>query len=497
MTIAVQSQTASHPYLDGKPKRLLIDNQWVEAASGKSFATIDPGTGRVLAHVAEGGAEDIDRAVASCRRAFEGPWRKVKPYERQELLLKLAELVDRHWQELAELDVLDMGAPISFVLPRKRRALGLLRYYAGAATMIHGETTDNSMLGGEFVSYTLKEPVGVVGAITPWNFPHSMIARKLAAALGAGCTMVIKPASQTPLSALAVAALCEKVGFPAGVVNVLTGSAAPIAAEMCENPILRKITFTGSTEVGKDLGAKALANMKRVSMELGGNAPFIVFDDADLDAAVAGAMLSKFRNSGQTCVCANRILVQAGVYDAFAEKLAAATRALKVGDGLAAGVQQGPLIDKLAVEKVEEHIADAKAHGARVLAGGVRHPLGGTFFEPTVLTGVTDAMKIAREETFGPVAPLFRFETEAEAISMANATEYGLACYFYTSDLGRTWRMMEALEYGMIGVNEGLASTEVAPFGGVKDSGMGREGSKYGLEDYLNIKYALFGGLGV
>jgi succinate-semialdehyde dehydrogenase/glutarate-semialdehyde dehydrogenase len=308
---------------------------------------------------------------------------------------------------------------------------------------------------------------------------------------------VIKPASQTPLSALAVAALCEKVGIPAGVVNVLTGSAAPIAAEMCENPALRKITFTGSTEVGKDLGAKALANMKRVSMELGGNAPFIVFDDADLDAAVNGAMLSKFRNSGQTCVCANRILVQAGVYDVFAAKFADAVRALKVGDGLAPGVEQGPLIDMHAIEKVEEHISDAKANGARVIAGGVRHALGGTFFEPTVLTGVTGAMKIAREETFGPVAPLFRFETEAEAIAMANATQFGLACYFYTSDLGRAWRMMEALEYGMIGVNEGLASTEVAPFGGVKDSGMGREGSKYGLEDYLNVKYALFGGLGV
>jgi succinate-semialdehyde dehydrogenase/glutarate-semialdehyde dehydrogenase len=324
-----------------------------------------------------------------------------------------------------------------------------------------------------------------------------MISRKLGAALAAGCTMVIKPASQTPYSALAIGALAEKVGFPRGVVNVLTGSAADIAAEMCENPLLRKITFTGSTEVGKQLASKASAHMKKISMELGGNAPFIVFDDADLDAAVEGAMVSKFRNSGQTCVCANRIYVQAGVYDAFAAKLATAIEALKVGDGLAEGTTQGPLIDLKAVEKVEEHIQDAVSKGGRIVTGGKRHANGGSFFQPTLVADVTSQMKVAREETFGPLAPLFRFESEDEAVAHANDTEYGLACYFYTQDLGRAFRVMEALEYGLVGVNEGLITTEVAPFGGVKDSGVGNEGSKYGVEDYLNIKYACVGGLGL
>ena len=322
-----------------------------------------------------------------------------------------------------------------------------------------------------------------------------MIARKLSAALAAGCTMVVKPASQTPYSALAFGVLGEEAGLPSGALNVLTGSAAEIAAEMCEHSKLRKITFTGSTYVGKQLAAKAGANMKRVSMELGGNAPFIVFDDADLDAAIEGAMISKFRNTGQTCVCTNRFLVQSGVYDTFAEKLAAQISDLKVGDGMESGVTQGPLIDSPAVEKVVEHITDAVNKGGRVLQGGERHALGGSFFQPTLITGATADMLVAREETFGPVAALFRFESEEEVIAMANDTEYGLACYLYTRDLGRAWRVMEALEYGMIGINEGLVSTEVAPFGGVKDSGMGLEGSRYGVNDYLNIKYTLMGGL--
>jgi succinate-semialdehyde dehydrogenase/glutarate-semialdehyde dehydrogenase len=341
-----------------------------------------------------------------------------------------------------------------------------------------------------------KEPVGVVGSITPWNFPTAMIARKAAAALATGCTIICKPASQTPFSAIAYGVIAEDVGLPKGVLNVITGSAAAIADELCENPKVRKITFTGSTEIGKQLSSNAMKYMKRVSMELGGNAPFIVFDDADLDRAVIGALASKYRNSGQTCVCANRLLVQSSVYDKFTDMLATAVAKMKVGDGLEAGVEQGPLIDESAVKKVEEHIADATAKGATIVAGGKRHQKGLTFFEPTIITGVTPDMLVAKDETFGPLAPLFKFDTEEEAIAMANDTEYGLASYFYTQDLGRTFRVMEGLEYGIIGINEGIISTEIAPFGGVKESGMGREGSKYGLDDYLNIKYALVGGLG-
>lgn len=471
-----------------------VGGRWVGADSDEMISVTNPATNAVLGTVPRCGRTETARAIEAASRALPN-WRGMLAKERADLLFALSDLLLKEKRALGELLTREQGKSRAEAEGEIAGGAGFFRWFGEEAKRVYGDTIPSPWPGKRIL--VTKEPVGVVGAITPWNFPHSIIARKLSAALAAGCTMVIKPASQTPLSALAVAAACEKVGIPAGVVNVVTGSAAEIAAELCENPAVRKITFTGSTEVGKELGAKALAHMKRVSMELGGNAPLIVFDDANLDSAVKGAMLSKFRNSGQTCVCANRILVQAAVYDAFAEKFAAAVRALKVGDGLDVGVEQGPLIDAHAVEKVEEHITDAKAKGARVLAGGVRHPLGGTFFEPTVLTGATPAMKIAREETFGPVAPLFRFETEAEAVEMANDTAFGLAAYFYTSDLGRAWRMMEALEYGMIGVNEGLASTEVAPFGGVKDSGMGREGSKYGLEDYMNIKYALFGGLGV
>jgi succinate-semialdehyde dehydrogenase/glutarate-semialdehyde dehydrogenase len=471
-----------------------IDGAWVGADDGATLNVVNPATGERLGAVPKCGRAETARAVAAASAAFAG-WRKLIARERADLMLALADALVAEKSALGELLTREQGKPRAEAEGEIVGGAAFFRWFAEEARRIYGDTIPTPWPGKRIL--VTKEPVGVVGAITPWNFPHSMIARKLAAALGAGCTMVIKPASATPFSALAIAALCEKVGFPKGVVNVVTGSAGPIADELCENPLVRKITFTGSTATGKALGAKALSHMKRVSMELGGNAPFIVFDDADLDAAVKGAMLSKFRNMGQTCVCANRILVQAGVYDAFSDKLAAAVRALKIGSGLDAGVEQGPLIDADAVAKVEEHIADARSKGARVVAGGARHALGGTFFEPTVLAGVTPAMQIAREETFGPVAPLFRFDSEAEAIAMANDTEFGLACYFYTRDLGRAWRVMEALEYGMIGVNEGLASTEVAPFGGVKDSGLGREGSKYGVEDYLDIKYALFGGLGL
>jgi succinate-semialdehyde dehydrogenase/glutarate-semialdehyde dehydrogenase len=471
-----------------------INGAWTGADGGETMAVANPATGDRIATVPNSGRAETAHAISAAARAFP-LWRGMLAKERADLLFALSDLLLREKGALGELLTREQGKSRAEAEGEIVGGAAFFRWFGEEGKRVYGDTIPSPWPGKRIL--VTREPVGVVGAITPWNFPHSMIARKLSAALAAGCTMVIKPASQTPLSALAVAAACEKVGFPKGVVNVVTGGAGPIAAEMCENPLLRKISFTGSTEVGKKLGASALAHMKRVSMELGGNAPFIVFDDADLDAAVRGAMLSKYRNAGQTCVCANRILVQAGVYDAFADKLAVSARALKVGDGLEAGVEQGPLIDAHAVAKVEEHIADARAKGARVLAGGIRHPLGGTFFEPTVLVDVTGAMRIAREETFGPVAPLFRFETEDDAIKMANDTEYGLAAYVYTSDLGRAWRMMEALEYGMIGVNEGLASTEVAPFGGVKESGMGREGSKYGLDDYMNIKYALLGGLGV
>lgn len=471
-----------------------IDGGWSPAHSGETIVVRNPSTGALIGHVPKSGREETARAIAAAASAF-AAWRKLIARERADLMLALADAIMAEKVALGALLTREQGKPRAEAEGEVAAGAGFFRWFAEEGRRVYGDVIPTSWPGKRML--VTKEPVGVVGAITPWNFPHSMIARKLAAALGAGCTMVIKPASATPFSALAIAALCEKVGIPRGVVNVVTGSAGPIADELCENPSVRKITFTGSTEIGKRLGAKALANMKRVSMELGGNAPFIVFDDADLDAAVKGAMLSKFRNMGQTCVCANRFLVQAGVYEEFSEKLAEAVRALRVGDGLEAGVEQGPLIDMAAVEKVEEHIADAKKNGARVLTGGERHAMGRTFFQPTIITGATADMRIAREETFGPVAPIFRFETEAEAIAMANDTEFGLACYFYTADLGRMWRVMEALEYGMVGVNEALLATEAAPFGGVKDSGMGREGSKYGIEDYLDMKYALLGGLGL
>ncbi|MGF1544168.1 MAG: NAD-dependent succinate-semialdehyde dehydrogenase [Parvularculaceae bacterium] len=470
-----------------------INGEWV-AATGDQIDVVNPATGERIGGVPKFGRAETARAIAAASEAFDG-WRATTADERADKLRAMHDALKAQRQALAEILTTEMGKPLAEAAGEIAFGARFFRWFGEEARRIYGDVIPSPWPGKRIV--VTKEPVGVVGAITPWNFPSSMIARKLAAALAAGCTMVVKPASQTPFSALAFGDVATDVGLPAGVLNVVTGSASEIAAEMCENPKVRKITFTGSTEVGKKLAAQAGAQMKRVSMELGGNAPFIVFDDADLDAAVRGAMIAKFRNSGQTCVCANRIYVQSGVYDAFAAKLADAVRALKVGDGREDGVDQGPMIDQSAVEKVEEHIADATAKGGAVAVGGARHEKGGSFFEPTLITGATTEMKVAREETFGPLAPLFAFKTEDEAIAMANDTEYGLACYAYTSDLGRAWRLTERLDYGMVGINEGMVSSEVAPFGGFKDSGVGKEGSKYGIDDYVNVKYALFGGLNV
>ena len=475
-------------------QQCLIDGRWVDAQSDATIAVANPASGEVLGHVPKCGRAETARAIAAAHAALPD-WRAMTAAARGGLMMKLHDALIENRDALAELLTLEMGKPLAESKGEIAFGAAFIKWFAEEAKRVYGDVIPAPWPGKRIL--VTKEPVGVVGAITPWNFPNSMIARKLGAALAAGCTMVVKPASQTPYSALAFGVLAEQVGIPAGVVNVITGKASEIAAEMCENPALRKITFTGSTAVGQGLASAAMQHMKRVSMELGGNAPFIVFDDADLDAAVEGAMISKFRNAGQTCVCTNRFLVQAGVYDQFAEKLAAAVAALKVGDGLTPGVEQGPLIDEAAVVKVEEHIADIQDKGGRMLMGGKRHALGGTYFEPGIAVDVTPDMLVARDETFGPLAPLFRFTTEDQAIALANDTQYGLASYFYTRDLGRTFRVMEGLEYGLVGVNEGLISTEVAPFGGYKASGVGKEGSKYGIEDYLNVKYTCLGGLGL
>ncbi len=475
-------------------QQCLIDGAWVDAQGGGRIAVTNPASGALLGHVPQGGRPETARAIAAAAAALPA-WRSMTAAARGALMMKLHDALMAHQDALAELLTLEMGKPLAESKGEIAFGAAYIKWFAEEAKRVYGDIIPAPWPGKRIL--VTKEPVGVVGAITPWNFPNSMIARKLGAALAAGCTMVIKPASQTPYSALAFGVLAEQVGIPAGVINIVTGKASEIAAEMCENPALRKITFTGSTAVGQNLASAAMRHMKRVSMELGGNAPFIVFDDADLDAAVAGAMISKFRNAGQTCVCTNRFLVQAGVYDQFADKLAAAVAALKVGDGLEPGVEQGPLIDEAAVQKVEEHVADIEAKGGRLLLGGKRHALGGTYFEPGVAIGVTPDMVIAQDETFGPLAPLFKFDREEDAVRIANDTQYGLASYFYTRDLGRAFRVMEALEYGLVGINEGLISTEVAPFGGYKASGVGKEGSKYGVEDYVNVKYACLGGLGL
>ncbi|MGO4727466.1 MULTISPECIES: NADP-dependent succinate-semialdehyde dehydrogenase [unclassified Inquilinus] len=469
-----------------------IDGAWVDADDGRTIAVTNPAGGTQLGTVPRAGAAETRRAIAAADRAWPA-WRAKTAQERFTILRRWFDLMMANQEDLAVLMTAEQGKPLAESRGEIAYAASFVEWFAEEGKRIYGDTIPAP--AGDRRIIVLKQPIGVCAAITPWNFPAAMITRKAGAALAAGCPMVVKPASETPYSALALAELAERAGIPAGVFSVITGASSEIGGEMTGSPIVRKVTFTGSTEIGKLLIRQAAATVKKVSMELGGNAPFIVFDDADLDAAVVGAIASKYRNTGQTCVCANRILVQDGVYDAFAAKLAEAVRALKVSDGMTDGAQQGPLINMKAVEKIEEHIADAVEKGAHVALGGKRHALGGTFFEPTILTDVTPDMKVAKEETFGPLAPLFRFKTEAEAIQMANDTEFGLASYFYSRDIGRIWRVGEALEYGIVGINEGLISTAVAPFGGVKESGLGREGSKYGIEDYLEIKYLCMGGL--
>jgi succinate-semialdehyde dehydrogenase/glutarate-semialdehyde dehydrogenase len=469
-----------------------IDGTWVGADDGSLVAVTDPASGETLAEVPVCGVAETRRAIEAAKRALPA-WSSKSAKERGKILRRFAELMMANAEDLGRLMTAEQGKPLAEAKGEVGYAASFYEWFAEEGRRIYGDLIPSPAPDKRLLA--MRQPVGVVGAITPWNFPAAMITRKAGAALAAGCTIVIKPAESTPLSAFAQAALAERAGVPKGVFNVLTGRASAIGGEMTSNPTVAKITFTGSTAVGKLLMRQCADTVKKVSLELGGNAPFIVFDDADLDAAVAGAIASKYRNTGQTCVCANRLLVQSGVYDAFVEKLVAATKKLRVGAGLEGPTEQGPLIDSKAVAKVEEHIADAVEKGATIALGGKRHALGGTFFEPTILTNVTPDMKVAREETFGPVAPIFRFETEAQAIQMANDTEFGLASYFFTRDLARSWRISEALEYGIVGLNTGIISTEEAPFGGWKESGIGREGSRHGILDYTELKYVCVGGL--
>jgi succinate-semialdehyde dehydrogenase/glutarate-semialdehyde dehydrogenase len=472
----------------------LVGGDWMnEAPSGKSFDVLNPSTGKVITSLPDLGVEET-RAAIDAAYAAQKDWAAKTGKERAAVLRKLYDLMVANADDLGAILTAEMGKPFAEAKGEILYGASFIEWFAEEAKRIYGDVIPGHQPDKRIV--VLKQPVGVVASITPWNFPNAMIARKLGPALAVGCAFVSKPAGETPLSALAMAKLAEDAGLPKGLLSVITSkSSAAIGQEFCSNDKVRKITFTGSTEVGRILMRQSADQIKKTSMELGGNAPFIVFDDADLDAAVEGAMISKYRNNGQTCVCANRIYVQAGVYDAFAAKLVAAVGKMKIGDGFEDGVTTGPLISEDAVEKVMEHIDDAKSKGARVETGGKRHELGGTFFEPTILTGVTKDMKVAGEETFGPVAPLFKFETVEDVIAQANDTIFGLASYFYARDLSKVWRVAEALEYGMVGINTGLISTEVAPFGGVKQSGQGREGSKYGVDDYLEMKYLCLGGI--
>ncbi|SPD64463.1 succinate-semialdehyde dehydrogenase [Cupriavidus taiwanensis] len=469
-----------------------IAGNWQDADSGATFAVTDPASGALIGTVPGMGAAETRRAIDAAQAAQAG-WRRKTARERAAVLRAWYELMLANADDLALLMTTEQGKPLAEAKGEVVYAASFLEWFAEEAKRVSGDVLATPANDKRLV--VVKEPVGVCAAITPWNFPLAMITRKAGPALAAGCAMVLKPAEDTPLSALALAVLAERAGLPAGLFSVITGDAIAIGGELTANPVVRKLSFTGSTEVGRILMRQSADTIKKLSLELGGNAPFIVFDDADLDAAVEGAIASKYRNAGQTCVCANRLYVHDKVYDAFAEKLVAAVAKLKVGYGVEPGVLQGPLINEDAVAKVESHIADALGKGARLLTGGKRHALGGTFFEPTVLADVTPAMRVAREETFGPLAPLFRFSTDEEAIAMANDTEFGLASYFFSRDIGRVWRVAEALEYGMVGINTGLISNEVAPFGGVKQSGLGREGSKYGLDEYLEIKYLCMGGV--
>jgi succinate-semialdehyde dehydrogenase/glutarate-semialdehyde dehydrogenase len=469
-----------------------LAGQWLAADSGASFAVTNPATGAEIAQVPLMGRAETERAIAASATAQKA-WKALTAQARAVILKRWFELIILHREDLAQLLTAEQGKPLNEARGEITYGASFIEWFAEEAKRVYGEVIPSPM--GDRRLLVIKQPIGVTAAITPWNFPIAMITRKAAPALAAGCSMIIKPAEQTPLSALALAVLAEEAGIPGGVLQVLTGDPRQIGAAMCESPVVTKLSFTGSTEVGRILMRQCADTIKKLSLELGGNAPLIVFDDADLDAAVEGAMISKFRNAGQTCVCANRLFVQDGVFDAFAQKLATKVSQLKVGAGTLDGVTQGPLIDDAAIEKVESHVADAIAKGATLMQGGQRDALGGTFYQPTVLADVSADAMIFREETFGPVAPLFRFKTDEEVIELANRTEFGLASYFFSRDIGRIWRVAEALEYGMVGVNTGLISNEVAPFGGVKQSGLGREGSHHGIDEYLEIKYVCMAGL--
>ncbi|HIB1582758.1 TPA: NAD-dependent succinate-semialdehyde dehydrogenase [Salmonella enterica subsp. enterica serovar Muenchen] len=470
-----------------------INGQWVSAEDGAVFEVTNPANGEVIAKVSDAGAAETRRAISAAQQAL-AAWCAQTARQRSQILQRWFRLMMDNQQALAELLSLEQGKPQAEAMGEIAYGASFIEWFAEEGKRVYGETIP-CPLPGRRIS-TIKQPVGVVAAITPWNFPNAMITRKVGPALAAGCTVVLKPAAETPLSALALAMLAEEAGVPAGVLNIVPGlDAAEIGGMLTRSPVVRKLSFTGSTRIGKLLMAQSAETVKKLSLELGGNAPFIVFDDADLDAAVQGALAAKFRNSGQTCVCANRILVQAGVYDEFAKRLSQAVQALKVGPATDPASQQGPLINQAAVDKAKAHIADALSHGASLVTGGDSHSLGGLFFQPTILRDVDESMRIAHEETFGPVAPLIKFHDETGAIRLANQTESGLAAYFYSRDIGRIYRVAEALESGMVGINEGLISNEVAPFGGIKQSGLGREGSRYGIEDYLEVKYLCFGGL--
>src|SRR5436305_4309237 len=473
-------------------QKCYINGEWVDALNRGTIPVTNPATGETLGTVPRMGAEETRQAIEAADKALPA-WRAKTAKERAQILRRWYDSMMANQDDLAAIMTAEQGKPLAESKGEIAYAAAFIEWFGEEGKRIYGDTIPAHAADKRIV--VTKEPIGVCAAITPWNFPAAMITRKAGPALAAGCTIVVKPASKTPLSALALVVLAERAGVPKGVLSVITGSASAIGGEMTSNPIVRKVTFTGSTEIGKKLMVQSASTVKRTSMELGGNAPFIVFDDADIDAAVKGAIASKYRNAGQTCVCVNRILAQDKIHDVFVSRLAEAVSAFKIGDGFEPGVTIGPLIDMPAIEKVEEHVSDAISKGARVVLGGKRHALGRTFFEPTVLADATPDMLIFREETFGPVAPVFRFKTEEEAIRLANDTEFGLAAYFYGRDIGRVWRVAEALEYGIVGINEGLISTEVAPFGGVKESGNGREGSKYGIEDYLEIKYLCMGGI--
>ena len=483
LKITDQSLLKSSAYIDGK---------WCDSDSGETFAVTNPANGEVIAKCASCGTAETRRAIEAAERAFQ-TWRETTAKERASILRKWFNLMMESQEDLAQILTAEQGKPLAEARGEVAYGANYIEWFSEEAKRIYGDTIPGA--GRDKRIVVIKQPVGVVACITPWNFPNAMLTRKIAPALAAGCTVVCKPANATPLSAFAFTELAERAGVPPGVINMVAGRTSEIGAEMTSNPVVRKLTFTGSTPVGKKLMADCAATVKRTSMELGGNAPFIVFDDADLDAAIEGAMICKFRNAGQTCVCANRILVQEGVYDEFAEKLKVAAAGMKLGDGTKDGVTMGPLIHEGAANDVMTFIEDAVSSGATVVAGGSRSELGECFVEPTILTNVNDKMRVFREEIFGPVAPLFKFSTEEEAIAMANDTPFGLASYFYTRDIGRIWRVAEKLEYGIVGINEGIISNEMAPFGGVKESGQGREGSKYGMDDYLEIKYMCMGGI--